>query len=84
MVFVQTHDFGLSYLRDLEFGLKKIKTDTLKFEVLNDLAYYWHTRNLSAALEFTEKELELTSEKQPLEWTVSNYPGIYIVTTGKT
>jgi len=84
-IFVDTDDFGVSYLQNLEHALNKIERDTLQFEVLNELAYYWHTRrNLSTALEFTEKGLELTSEKQSLECTVSNYPGIYIVTTGKT
>ncbi len=67
-VFVETDDFGLSYLKDLEESLEKIESDTLKFEVLNDLAYYWHTRNLSTALEFTEKGLALTLEKNNSLW----------------
>ena len=67
-VFVETDDFGLSYLKDLEESLEKIESDTLNFEVLNDLAYYWHTRNLSTTLEFTEKGLALTLEKNNSLW----------------
>ncbi|MDT0646305.1 histidine kinase dimerization/phosphoacceptor domain -containing protein [Zunongwangia sp. F260] len=67
-VFVKTDNFGVSYLQELENALAKIDRDSLKFEVLNDLAYYWHTRNLGTALEFTKKGLELTSEKNNSLW----------------
>lgn len=67
-VFVETDDFGVSYLQDLEDALDKIERDTLKFEVLNDLAYYWHTRNLGKALEFTKMGLALTSEIDNSLW----------------
>lgn len=67
-VFVETDKFGVSYLKELQDALEEIETDTLKFEVLNDLSYYWHTRNLSTALEFTEIGLALTSEKNNLLW----------------
>jgi two-component sensor histidine kinase len=36
--------------------------------MLNDLAYYWHTRNLIVALNFTKKGLNLTKEKNNLLW----------------
>lgn len=67
-VFVETDDFDSSYLQILEDALDKIETDTIKFSVLNDLAYYWHTRNLITALDFTEKGLKLTSEKNNRLW----------------
>lgn len=67
-VFVETDDFDVSYLQILEDALVKIETDTLKFNVLNDLAYYWHTRNLITALDFTEKGLRLTNEKKNSLW----------------
>lgn len=67
-IFVETDNFDASYLNELEGALSSIKIDTIKFEVLNDLAYYWHTRNLSIALKYTEKGLELTSGKNNLVW----------------
>ncbi|TDN86382.1 two-component sensor histidine kinase [Salegentibacter sp. 24] len=67
-VFVETDNFGFSYLEELEASLSKIQADTLKFEVLNDLAYYWHTRNLNTALKFTENGLKLSSKKSNPLW----------------
>lgn len=67
-VFSETDDFGASYLQILEDALYEIETDSIKFAVLNDLAYYWHTRNLTTALDFTEKGLKLTSEKNNVLW----------------
>jgi two-component sensor histidine kinase len=59
-VFVDTDNFGVSYLKVLEESYKKVETDTIRFSMLNDLAYYWHTRNLVKALEFTKEGLNLT------------------------
>lgn len=67
-VFVETDDFDVSYLQELEDALDKIESDTLQFAVLNDLAYYWHTRNLTTALDFTKKGLQLTTEKDNSLW----------------
>ncbi|MGB5822323.1 MAG: histidine kinase dimerization/phosphoacceptor domain -containing protein [Saonia sp.] len=67
-VFVETDNFGPSYLAVLEDSYGKIKTDTLRFSLLNDLAYYWHTRNLTKALDFTQKGLRLTSVKKDTLW----------------
>jgi tetratricopeptide (TPR) repeat protein len=67
-IFVETDNFGISYLEALEASLSKIQADTLKFEVLNDLAYYWHTRNLNTALKFTENGLKLSSKKSNRLW----------------
>lgn len=67
-IFVETDDFDTSYLEELERNLDKIEKDTLKFQVLNDLAYYWHTRNLNSAIEFTDKGLHLTSFKKNKLW----------------
>lgn len=58
-IFVETDNFGPSYLSDLEEGLPSITNDTIKLKVINDLAYYWHTRNLNTALEFSEKGILL-------------------------
>ena len=67
-VFVDTDNFGLSYLDLLENNYKSVKTDTLKFCILNDLAYYWHTRNLTTAMKFTREGLALTAEKNNSLW----------------
>ncbi|WP_339627638.1 histidine kinase dimerization/phosphoacceptor domain -containing protein [uncultured Maribacter sp.] len=67
-VFVDTDNFGASYLDTLEQEYHKVKTDSVQFSMLNDLAYYWHTRNLNTAMEFTKKGLELTSLKNDLAW----------------
>ncbi len=67
-VFIETDNFGASYLDTLEAALGKVQNDTIKFSILNDLAYYWHTRNLSKALHFTEQGLMLTSTKNNKLW----------------
>lgn len=59
-VFVQTDNFGASYLSILEESYPDVKPDSIRFSMLNDLAYYWHTRNLYKAMEFTELGLEQT------------------------
>ncbi len=67
-VFVETDNFGASYLDTLEQGYKKVKIDSIKFSMLNDLAYYWHTRNLNTAMDYTKKGLELTFLKNEKVW----------------
>jgi two-component sensor histidine kinase len=67
-VFVDTDNFGVSYLDILEKSYPLCKVDTLQFNILNDLAYYWHTRNLVKALDFTHKGLQLTREKKDTLW----------------
>ena len=67
-VFVDTDNFGPSYLEILEAAYPKIEEDSIKYSVLNDLAYYWHTRDLDKALNFTKIGLDLTREKKNLLW----------------
>ena len=67
-VFVDTDNFGASYLDILGTAVDKVDNDTIKFSMLNDLAYYWHTRNLTVALNYTKKGLMLTKEKNNLLW----------------
>ncbi len=67
-VFVDTDNFGASYLDILEESYPLAKPDSLQFSMLNDLAYYWHTRNLNTALDFTLKGLELTTSKNDTLW----------------
>lgn len=67
-VFVETDNFGASYLNILEDSFEKIDVDTLKFSILNDLAYFWHTQNLTTSLNYTKKGLSLTKEKNNTLW----------------
>jgi two-component sensor histidine kinase len=67
-VFVETDNFGISYLDILEEEYVKVTIDSLQFSMLNDLAYYWHTRDLLKAADFTRKGLQLTEKKQDLLW----------------
>ena len=67
-VFVDTDNFGSSYLEILEAGYPKIEEDSIKYSVLNDLAYYWHTRDLEKALKFAKIGLDLTRAKKNLLW----------------
>lgn len=67
-VFVDTDNFGVSYLDTLEASYPLATSDSIKFSILNDLAYYWHTRNLNKALNFTEKALELTKTEKHILW----------------
>ncbi|MDE3740791.1 histidine kinase dimerization/phosphoacceptor domain -containing protein [Maribacter polysaccharolyticus] len=67
-VFVATDNFGASYLDVLEGSYPLAQPDTLKFSMLNDLAYYWHTRNLKRSMQFTLEGLRLTSEAQNSLW----------------
>jgi len=67
-VFVETDNFGDSYLEHLAQGVDTIENDSVQFSILNDLAYYWHTRNLNTALDFTRKGLQLTKAKENVLW----------------
>ncbi len=67
-VFVETDNFGASYLDVLEDAYPRITIDSLQFSILNDLAYYWHTRNLVKAMDFTEIGLQLTSAQKNTLW----------------
>ncbi|MCL6259406.1 tetratricopeptide repeat protein [Aquiflexum sp. TKW24L] len=57
-VFVETDDFDADYLDRLESGLKDIKVNTLRVKVLNDLGYYYHTRNLKKSMTIITQGLE--------------------------
>lgn len=48
-VFAETDAFDSSYLTTLEKEYTQALPDTLKLAIGNDLAYYWHTRNLDKA-----------------------------------
>ena len=67
-VFVDTDNFGLSYLSILEEAFPEVEVDSIKYSILNDLAYYWHTRNLTTAMNFTRQGLELTKADESSLW----------------
>lgn len=67
-VFVDTDNFGLSYLTMLEEAYPHVSDNDQKFSMLNDLAYYWHTRNLNTAMEFTREGLELSRAAENRLW----------------
>ena len=67
-IFVETDNFGASYLDILEESYPLIKTDTIQYSMLNDLAYYWHTRNLNTSLHHTLKGLKLAKKKKDTLW----------------
>lgn len=67
-VFVETDNFGASYLRVLEESYPKVAVDSIRFSMLNDLAYYWHTRDLWKAMAFTKKGLQFTRDKNDILW----------------
>ncbi len=56
--FIDTDDFGKEYLEVLERSLDNIENDTLRFMVINDLGYHYHTRNLQRSYEIINKGLE--------------------------
>ncbi|WP_276166188.1 sensor histidine kinase [Zobellia alginiliquefaciens] len=67
-IFVETDNFGASYLDFLEKSYPLARPDSVKFSMLNDLAYYWHTRNLTKAMEFTKVGLALTKTSNDTLW----------------
>ncbi|MCW5517007.1 sensor histidine kinase [Muriicola sp. Z0-33] len=67
-VFVETDNFGASYLDTLEIAYARTAVDTLKFSILNDLAYFWHSRNLNKAMMYTKEGLEQAQDCNNLLW----------------
>ncbi len=67
-VFQQTDNFGASYLDTLEMAYRHAPTDSLRLTLLNDLSYYWHTRDLVKAYEFTQKGLKEARDLDLPKW----------------
>ena len=67
-IFIDTDNFGPSYLDTLQIAYTKAPTDSLKLLILNDLAYYWHTRDLKKAYEFIKIGLQEATAKDCLKW----------------
>jgi len=54
-VFTDTDNFDSVYLQQLETGWNSTLPDTIRLSIGNDLAYYWHTRNLAVAYAWANK-----------------------------
>jgi two-component system, sensor histidine kinase PdtaS len=67
-VFVDTDNFGATYLDILANNYKLVLNDSVQYSMLHDLAYYWHTRNLSKAIQFTKEGINLTERKKNTLW----------------
>jgi two-component sensor histidine kinase/Tfp pilus assembly protein PilF len=68
-VFVETDDFGYEYLDKLELAIAEIPKDSpVRLKIINDLGYYYHTRNLSKALTIVQKGIEESIEKNQSYW----------------
>ncbi len=68
-VFVETDDFGSEYLDELAQSLAQIQDDPLlRLKILNDLGYYFHTRNLNKALELINQGLEESIQLKNTYW----------------
>jgi two-component sensor histidine kinase/predicted Zn-dependent protease len=78
-VFVDTDNFGPSYLDSLEAAYLRVDIDTIKFEILNDLAYYWHTRSLNKSLGLATDGLEMARAAGNMLWE-----GRFQITQGAT
>lgn len=60
-VFVETDYFDAAYLAELEAAYYQTKESTLRLALINDLAYYWHTRNLNQAAAYAQQGLALAA-----------------------
>ncbi len=67
-VFVETDNFGATYLDILSNNYKLVLDDSIQYSMLQDLAYYWHTRNLTKAIQFTKEGINLTERKKDTLW----------------
>jgi len=68
-VFVETDNFQSEYLEKLEKAVSDMPKDSpLRLQVLNDLGYHYHTRNLDLALEYIEQGLEEARELKDTYW----------------
>ncbi len=57
-IFVDTDEFEADYLDNLEKALEIIHQEDLRFLIINDLGYHYHTRNLHKSLEIINQGLE--------------------------
>ncbi|GMQ25465.1 hypothetical protein Aoki45_21470 [Algoriphagus sp. oki45] len=68
VVFEETDDFGPEYLELIEKSLPKVKKTELKLQMLWDLGYYSHTRNLRKSLILINQGLEEAQKAESKIW----------------
>jgi two-component system, sensor histidine kinase PdtaS len=67
-IFSVKSNFDSSYLSQLEKVYQQNIRDTLRFAIGNDLAYYWHTRNLDKSFKIAQEVFNQTLKKQNKIW----------------
>ena len=67
-VFVETDAFDSSYLSELQKAYDLHLPDSLKLQIGNDLAYYWHTRNLDKARSLAIEVFNLAVARKDKVW----------------
>lgn len=67
-IFEETDDFDADYLSELEAVVSQLPLDSLKLQLLNDLGYYYHSRNLNTALDYIEEGLGLARQLNNQRW----------------
>ncbi|GAA0877457.1 hypothetical protein GCM10009119_04250 [Algoriphagus jejuensis] len=68
-VFVETDKYGFDYLDRMEATYPNIpEGSVLRLELINDLGYYYHTRNLKKALSFIALGLKEARAKEDSYW----------------
>ena len=67
-IFEETDDFDASYLSELEAAVSQLPLDSLQLQLLNDLGYYYHSRNLNTALDYIEEGLCLARQLNHQRW----------------
>ena len=68
VVFVQTDDFGADYLEKIEQALPSVKEPEIRLQMLWDLGYYSHTRNLRKSLILIKQGLEEARNEKSKLW----------------
>ena len=67
-VFIDIYDFDKNYLSELESSLTQPLADSLRLQILNDVGYYYHTRNLKKALQYIRIGLEIAISTGNTYW----------------
>lgn len=67
-VFEETDDFGPEYLDLIEKSLPKVEESDLRFQMLWDLGYYYHTRNLRKSVTLIHQGLQEAQKAESDIW----------------
>ena len=78
-VFVDSDNFGPSYLETLETNYQKVDVDSIRLSMLNDLAYYTHTRDLNRSY-----ALSLEGYREARRLKMNSWMSRFQITLGAT